>query len=75
MRKIISIAIILLITASLVIISGVSGCQKGTTIGTCEHGHDLSECPDGTTRCCLDGWVCCDEGDGENSCTPESFCS
>lgn len=66
--------LILLIAAVLFAVSGVSGCEKGTVAGTCEHGHTLSTCPDGSTKCCLSGWICCDEG-GENSCTPESFCA
>ena len=74
MRKIVSITIAFLVIISLAIISGVSGCQKGAAAGSCEHGHDLSTCPDGTARCCLSGWICCSEN-GENSCTPDSFCS
>jgi len=66
-----------LMIISLILVSGASGCQKGTP-GTasenCMPGHVSSVCPDGTARCCLNGWICCSEN-GENSCTPDSFCS
>ena len=62
----------------LLIVSGASGCTKGTT-GTgdvpenCMPGHVQSICSNGEVMCCMDGWVCCADG-GVNDCTPESFC-
>jgi len=66
-----------LILLMLLFVSGASACSKGTagtSSASCGQGNVESTCPDGTVKCCLGNWICCDE-EGGNVCAPKFACS